>query len=60
MKDNSQQRDALFQHLEAALALTEELAEPATGYLIECAIDQARSSQWGLNPSWGSPKKPKR
>jgi hypothetical protein len=47
MLDSFQKRKALINHLEAALALSEELPDLVTGYLIEHAIDEAR-----LKPSW--------
>ena len=42
MKDESELRKALLEHLEGALAIADELHESAIGYLIETAIDQAR------------------
>lgn len=39
-------QDKLLEHLEAAQAITDELAEPTAGYLVECALDEARSVAW--------------
>lgn len=60
MKDLGPQHQALIEHLQAALALTEELAQPVTGYLIERAIDEARGAMWGFDPSLKDYKPPKR
>ena len=43
MKDKAELRKALLDHLEGALAIADELNESAVGYLIETALDQARS-----------------
>jgi uncharacterized phage-like protein YoqJ len=39
-----QTRDQMIEHLEAALALADELKDGATGYLIERALDEARAA----------------
>lgn len=36
----------LLEHLEAAQAITDELSEPIAGYLVERALDEARSVNW--------------
>jgi hypothetical protein len=38
----------LIRYLEAALALADELEDGETGYLIERALDEARSRQFRL------------
>lgn len=59
MLDTAQKRAAMIEHLESALGLSEELSEPVTGYLIERALDEARSRQVpGLDLP--SPPPPKR
>jgi hypothetical protein len=40
------QRAALIAYLESALQLAEQLQEPATAYLIERALDEARSKSF--------------
>jgi hypothetical protein len=40
-----QKRDRIIEHLEAALALGDELKDGGTGYLIETALDQARADR---------------
>jgi hypothetical protein len=47
MLDAVQRRAAMIRHLEEALAVADELNEAATGYLIERALDEARSNQIG-------------
>jgi hypothetical protein len=62
MFDSTQKRGALIEHLETALGLAHELNEPTTEYLIERAIDEARSHQigpLGVRPS-PSNKPPRR
>jgi hypothetical protein len=39
-----QKRDEMIEHLEAALALADELKDSMTGYLIERALDEARAA----------------
>jgi hypothetical protein len=39
----------LLEHLEAALAVTDELEDAVTGFLIERALDQARANIWPGN-----------
>ena len=46
MRDKAEKRGQLIKQLEDALALAEELHEPITGYLIERALDEARSQQF--------------
>ena len=60
MKDTSRQRADLLMHLEAALILTAELGQPVTGYLIERALDEARSAQWPSDTKLRDFKKPAR
>lgn len=43
MMDLTRKRDDLIAHLEAALALADEVGDSVTGYLIETALDQARA-----------------
>ena len=45
MRDSTQQRDAMIEHLEAALGLAGDLGEESTAFLIERAIDEARGKQ---------------
>jgi hypothetical protein len=44
--DSAEKRGALINHLEAALALSDELSDGSTGFLIERALDEARSRQF--------------
>lgn len=60
MKDQGPQRQELIDHLQAALAISEELRQPTTGYLIERAIDEARASMWGFDPSLKDHRPPER
>jgi DNA-binding ferritin-like protein len=46
MKEAAEKRGQLIQKLEEALTMTEELNDPTTGYLIERALDEARSQQF--------------
>ncbi len=41
----AQKRFALIEHLTSALGLADELGDSALGYLIERALDEARSKQ---------------
>jgi hypothetical protein len=41
-------RGEIIKHLEEALAIADELEDGATGYLIERALDEARSQQFRL------------
>lgn len=43
--DLTRKRDELIAHLEAALALADEVGDSVTGYLIETALDQARAGE---------------
>jgi len=41
----------MLEHLEAALACSDELQDGTAGYMIECAIDVVRSAAWpALDP----------
>jgi len=42
-------RQKALEHLEAALAITEETADSLTAYLIERALDQLRADSWPGN-----------
>jgi hypothetical protein len=44
--DETDKRGKLIRQFEDALAMTEELNDPTTGYLIERALDEARSQQF--------------
>jgi hypothetical protein len=46
MNDSAEKRGQIIMHLEDALALAEELNDGPTGYLIERALDEARSRQF--------------
>jgi DNA-binding ferritin-like protein len=46
MSDVAETRGKLIRHLEEALALADEIGDAATGYLIERALDEARSRQF--------------
>jgi hypothetical protein len=46
MIDSAQKRGELIRHLEDAMALADELEDGATGFLIERALDEARSRQF--------------
>lgn len=43
MHDSTKKRAAMIGHLESALSLADELNDSLTGYLIERALDEARS-----------------
>jgi hypothetical protein len=43
MIDSARKRGEIIKHLEEALALADEIDDGATGYLIERALDEARS-----------------
>jgi glutamate mutase epsilon subunit len=45
MMDQAEKRGQLIRHLEDALALADEIQDGHTGYLIERALDEARSIQ---------------
>jgi hypothetical protein len=45
MRDSTQQRDAMIEHLQAALGLAGDLGEETTAFLIERAMDEARGKQ---------------
>ena len=42
-------RETAMQHLEAALAITDEIKDSMTGYLIERALDSLRADTWPGN-----------
>jgi hypothetical protein len=44
--DEADKRAQLIRHLEDALALADEIEDGQTGYLIERALDEARSRQF--------------
>ncbi len=46
MINSAQKRGQLIRYLEDALALADELQDGTTGYLIERALDEARSCQF--------------
>jgi glutamate mutase epsilon subunit len=46
MMDDAEKRGQLIRHLEDALALADEIQDGHTGYLIERALDEARSRQF--------------
>lgn len=43
MRDQAEKRGQLIRHLEEALELADEIEDGTTGYLIERALDEARS-----------------
>jgi hypothetical protein len=46
MIDEADKRGQLIRHLEDALELADEIGDGRTGYLIERALDEARSKQF--------------
>ena len=46
MTNDAERRGRLIKQLEEALALTEDLNDPITGFLIERALDEARAQQF--------------
>jgi hypothetical protein len=46
MVDDAEKRGQLIRYLEDALALADEIEDGRTGYLIERALDEARSRQF--------------
>jgi hypothetical protein len=48
MIDSAQKRGELVGHLEDALELADEIQDGQTGFLIERALDEARSRQFRL------------
>jgi hypothetical protein len=44
--DTTQTRSAMISHLEGALDFAEQIQDSATAYLIERALDEARSRQF--------------
>jgi hypothetical protein len=43
MINEAEERGRIIKHLEEALAIAEEIEDGTTGYLIEQALDEARS-----------------
>ena len=48
MTDEADKRGQLIRHLENALALADEIEDGEIGFLIERALDEARSRQFRL------------
>jgi len=48
MTDEADKRGQLIRHLEDALALADEIEDGEIGFLIERALDEARSRQFRL------------
>jgi hypothetical protein len=48
-KDIDRFRTKMIEHLEAALALTDETGDGTAGYMIEAALDTIRSEMWPAN-----------
>jgi hypothetical protein len=46
MTDEAEKRGQLIGHLEEALTLADEIEDGQTGFLIERALDEARSRQF--------------
>ena len=46
MPEFERKRDQMIEHLEAALALADELHDSLTGYLFERALDEARAGDF--------------
>jgi len=46
MIDSAEKRGQIIKHLEEALALSDELEDGPTGFLIERALDEARARQF--------------
>jgi hypothetical protein len=46
MRDSTQQRSAMIEHLEAALSLASDLGEETTAFHIERALDEAQGKQF--------------
>jgi hypothetical protein len=46
MTDHAEKRGQLIHHLEEALTLADEIEDGQTGFLIERALDEARSCQF--------------
>ena len=46
MMDDAEKRGELIRHLEDTLALADEIKDGHTGYVIERALDEARSRQF--------------
>jgi hypothetical protein len=52
MIDKADKRGQLIRHLEDALAVADEIGDGRTGYLIERALDEARSRQFRPIPGF--------
>ena len=48
MSNSPEKRGQIIKHLEQALALADEIGDGDTGFLIERALDEARSRQFRL------------
>ena len=48
VRNVAEKRGEIIRHLEAALALADEVGDANTGFLIERALDEARSQQFRL------------
>jgi hypothetical protein len=48
MSNSPEKRGQIIEHLEQALALADEIGDGDTGFLIERALDDARSRQFRL------------
>ena len=48
MIDAAEKRGQIISHLEAGLAIADEIEDGNTGFLIERALDEARSRQFTL------------
>ena len=48
MIDSAEKRGEIIRRLEEALALADEVGDASTGFLIERALDEARSQQFRL------------
>jgi hypothetical protein len=48
LTDTAEKRGQLIRHLEDALALADEIEDGQAGFLIERALDEARSRQFRL------------
>jgi hypothetical protein len=46
MTDEAEKRGQIIRHLEDALTLADEIEDGQTGFLIERALDEARSRQF--------------
>jgi hypothetical protein len=59
MTNTAEKRGHIIEHLQQALALADEIGDGDTGFLIERALDEARSRQKACRPfGLGSPPTP--